>query len=74
MGQFNVGDETNPTTTLREKTDWRVVAGTVPQLIALVEDAQLKTPDGITLTFKQGSILSMITGSGVFIYRDVDLK
>lgn len=74
MGQFNVGNENNPTHYLSVDTDWKINSGSTPTTISLVDGAQLTTPDGITLTFKQGAILSMISGTGLCIYRDDDLK
>ena len=74
MGQFKLGDKNKPVNFIRIKTDWKINTGTIPTFIAIVDGAQLANPAGLTLTFKQGAILSLITDIGLCIYRDEDLK
>jgi len=74
VGQFRLGDKTHPINFIRIKTDWKINTGTIPTFIALVEDAQLATHTGLTLSFKQGAILSLISEIGLCVYRDFDLN
>ena len=70
MGYFHLGKENGGTHLINDTTDWK---NDGLRFIALVEGAQLTTLDGITLTFKQGSILSLIKSSGFCVYSDDDL-
>ena len=74
MGEFILGDKTHPINFIRIKTNWKINTGTIPTYIAIIEDAQLATPDGLTLTFKQGAIVSLIADIGLCVYRDFDLN
>jgi len=74
VGEFTLGDKTHPINFIRIKGDWKINTGTIPTFIALVEDAKLATIAGRTLTFKQGSILSLIADKDLCVYRDDDLK
>lgn len=74
MGEFKLGDKTHPVNFIRIQSDWKINTGTIPTFIALVEDAKLANPAGLTLSFKQGAILSLITDIGLCIYRDFDLN
>ena len=74
VGQFNLEDKNYPINFIRIKTDWKISPGTIPTYLALVEDAKLATPAGLTLSFKQGAVLSLIADIGLCIYRDDDLK
>jgi len=74
VGQFRLEDKNNPINFIRIKIDWKINTGTIPTFIALVENAQLVNPAGLTLSFKQGAILSLISDMGICVYRDFDLN
>jgi len=76
MGEFNIGTQDNPATYNNESTDWKFNYGSPtlsPTTVALVKGASLIKLDGITLTFKQGSILTWIGKREMMIYSDDDL-
>lgn len=81
MGDFDVGNNYRGTTFKNEATDWKINAGTrriSPNVIALADGAELETPTGLTLKFKQGSILTFTTSTfsktSTCFYNDDDLK
>ena len=70
MGEFTVGNKNNPTDFINLGTHWKRNGNT---FTALVERAQLTTPAGITLTFKQGSLLTFFNDGSVCVYTDDNL-
>jgi len=74
MGKFSFGDKNNPVNLIKIETDWKIDDKTIPTPVTIVDGAQLTTPDGVTLTFKKGTILLLQVAKRLCIYRNKDLK